>query len=106
MPREDEFAEQRAYQREKLSAAIRGLLPARPPAQDLMIAMHEARLAFGHAPPPPKAMQAWQTLQTLMGGEGSMKARAEKLSDIEVIMFVRALWDLYEAVSRATYDTH
>ena len=74
MPRRDEFAEQRAYQREKLSMAIRGLLPARPPAQDLMMAMHEARLAFGQAPPPPKAVDAWQKLQTLMRGEGSMKA--------------------------------
>jgi len=103
MSQHDAYAEQRAYQHEKLCTAVRGLMPARPPSQDLAIAMHEAQRAFGHAPPPPGAEDAWQTLQTLMSTTGSWQEQACCLTDHEVHMFLSALWDLYEATTRAAY---
>ena len=92
MAAHDAHAEHRSYQHEKLSTAIRGLLPARPAAQELAGAMHEAVLAFRDVPPPPEVEFAWQKLQTLMGRGSSGREQAERLTDTEVHMVVTALW--------------
>jgi hypothetical protein len=99
--------EQVFEQHETLTSVVRSLV-VRVDAVDARLLgdiMTELVNTFGPAPPVWAAAPAWQLLQTLMRGEGqgerSWQDKAAELNRQEVLMFLNALWDVYEATARA-----
>jgi hypothetical protein len=96
-------------QHETLTSVVRSLV-VRVDAVDARLLgdiMTELVDSFGLAPPVWAAAPAWQLLQTLMRGEGqeerSWQHQAADFNTQEVLMFLNALWDVYEATARAYF---
>jgi hypothetical protein len=101
--------EQVFAQHETLTSVVRSLV-VRVDAVDARLLgdiMTELVNTFGPAPPVWAAAPAWQLLQTLMRGEGqeerSWQDQAADFNTQEVLMFLNALWDVYEATARAYF---
>lgn len=74
-----------------------------PKAEHLAGIMAELDRKVRQTHVPPKAKPSWQTLQTFMAGDDSWLDKAARLSEQEVLMFLNALWDLYETTARVYY---